>query len=74
MIKFLKSLFQLTKKQKKKKIASCVLSLIGMALERVVKQGRYNKLRSVGGLYNRYWEKREKARGWKIAKVGLNAG
>jgi len=63
MSKILKSLLQLTKKQKKKKIVSCILSLIGTALDRVVEQGRHNKLTSAGGLYSSYWEKRKKARG-----------
>jgi len=63
MSKVLKILLQLTKKQKKKKIASCILFLIGTALERVVEQGRHNELASAGGLYSRYWEKQKKARG-----------
>ena len=41
---------------------------------RVVEQGRHNELVDAGELYSRFWEKRQKARGWKIAKVGLNAG
>jgi ATP-binding cassette subfamily B protein len=41
---------------------------------KVVEQGRHNELVDAGELYSRFWEKRQKARGWKIAKVGLNAG
>jgi ATP-binding cassette subfamily B protein len=41
---------------------------------RVIEQGRHNELVDAGELYSRFWEKRQKARGWKIAKVGLNAG
>ena len=41
---------------------------------RVVEQGRHNELVAAGELYSRFWEKRQKARGWKIAKEGLNAG
>ena len=33
-----------------------------------------SSLVDAGGLYSRFWEKRQKARGWKIAKEGLNAG
>jgi len=41
---------------------------------RVVEQGRHNELVDAGELYSRFWEKRQKARGWKISKEGLNAG
>jgi ATP-binding cassette subfamily B protein len=41
---------------------------------KVVEQGRHNELVDAGELYSRFWEKRQKARGWKIAKEGLNAG
>ncbi len=35
----------------------------------VVEQGRHSELVDEGGLYSRFWEKRQKARGWKITKV-----
>ena len=41
---------------------------------KVVEQGRHSELVDAGELYSRFWEKRQKARGWKIAKEGLNAG
>ena len=34
---------------------------------RVVEQGGHNELASAGGLYSRFWEKQQKARGWKVA-------
>ncbi len=36
---------------------------------RVVEQGRHSELVARDGLYRRFWEKRQKARGWKITKV-----
>ncbi|VUT25893.1 MAG: Molybdate/tungstate import ATP-binding protein WtpC [Candidatus Methanolliviera sp. GoM_oil] len=36
---------------------------------RVIEQGKHLELVSQDGLYNRFWEKRQKARGWKVAKV-----
>ncbi|MFZ2071740.1 MAG: ABC transporter ATP-binding protein [Halobacteriota archaeon] len=35
----------------------------------VIEQGRHSELVSNSGLYSRFWEKRRKARGWKITKV-----
>jgi len=34
---------------------------------KVVEQGRHNELVDAGELYSRFWEKRQKARGWKVA-------
>lgn len=34
---------------------------------RVVEQGRHSELLDAGGLYSRFWEKRQKARGWEVA-------
>jgi len=36
---------------------------------RVVEQGRHSELVDEGKLYSRFWEKRQKARGWKVTKV-----
>jgi len=36
---------------------------------KVVEQGRHAELVSNGELYSRFWEKRQKARGWKLTKV-----
>jgi len=36
---------------------------------KVVEQGRHAELVSNGELYSRFWEKRQKTRGWKVAKV-----
>ena len=36
---------------------------------RVIEHGRHSELVSREGLYKRFWEKRQKARGWKITKV-----
>ncbi len=36
---------------------------------KVVEQGRHSELVDAGELYSRFWEKRQKARGWKV--VGL---
>ncbi len=36
---------------------------------KVIEQGRHSELVSRDGLYKRFWEKRQKARGWKITKV-----
>jgi energy-coupling factor transporter ATP-binding protein EcfA2 len=33
---------------------------------RVVEQGRHNELVDAGGLYYRFWDKRQKARGWMV--------
>ncbi|MGP8329369.1 MAG: ABC transporter ATP-binding protein [Methanosarcinaceae archaeon] len=41
---------------------------------KVVEQGKHSELVDAGELYSRFWEKRQKARGWKISKEGLNAG
>ena len=35
---------------------------------RVIEQGKHSELVSDGGLYSRFWEKRQKARGWKVAR------
>ena len=35
---------------------------------KVVEQGKHSELLSKDGLYNRFWEKRQKARGWKVAR------
>ena len=35
---------------------------------RVVEQGRHSELVDEGKLYSRFWEKRQKARGWKVTK------
>ena len=36
---------------------------------KVIEQGRHSELVARDGLYKRFWEKRQKARGWKITKV-----
>jgi len=36
---------------------------------KVIEQGKHLELVSQDGLYNRFWEKRQKARGWKLTKV-----
>ena len=36
---------------------------------KVIEHGRHSELVSRDGLYKRFWEKRQKARGWKITKV-----
>ena len=36
---------------------------------KVIEQGKHSELVSGDGLYRRFWEKRQKARGWKITKV-----
>ncbi|VUT26609.1 MAG: Molybdate/tungstate import ATP-binding protein WtpC [Candidatus Methanolliviera sp. GoM_asphalt] len=36
---------------------------------KVIEQGRHAELVSNGELYSRFWEKRQKARGWKVARV-----
>jgi ATP-binding cassette subfamily B protein len=33
---------------------------------KIVEQGNHKKLMSTGGLYQRYWEERQKARSWKL--------
>ena len=38
---------------------------------KVVEQGEHVELVSQGGLYSRFCEKRQKARGWRIAKEGV---
>jgi ABC-type bacteriocin/lantibiotic exporters, contain an N-terminal double-glycine peptidase domain len=38
---------------------------------KVVEQGKHAELVSNGGLYGRFWEKRQKARGWKVAREGV---
>lgn len=38
---------------------------------KVIEQGKHTELVSSGGLYGRFWEKRQRARGWKVAKKEL---
>jgi len=38
---------------------------------KVTEQGKHAELVSNGGLYSRFWEKRQKARGWKVAREGV---
>ena len=38
---------------------------------KVIEQGKHAELVSNGGLYSRFWEKRQKARGWKVARVEM---
>lgn len=38
---------------------------------KVIEQGRHAELVSNDGLYSRFWEKRQKARGWKVARKEL---
>jgi len=38
---------------------------------KVIERGKHAELISNGGLYSRFWEKQQKARGWKIAKEGV---
>ena len=35
---------------------------------KVIEQGKHSELVSDGGLYSRFWEKRQKARGWKVVR------
>jgi ATP-binding cassette subfamily B protein len=35
---------------------------------KVIEHGRHSELVARDGLYKRFWEKRQKARGWKIIK------
>jgi ATP-binding cassette subfamily B protein len=36
---------------------------------KVIEHGMHSELVARDGLYKRFWEKRQKARGWKITKV-----